>query len=320
MITPSAGSTAPHRAGFVALVGKPNCGKSTLFNAYLGQKVAIVSHRPQTTRAVLRGALTRPDAQIIFLDTPGIHRPVHKLGVVMVESAQRALAEADAAVFLVDLTTPPDAEDQAVAELLKAGRVPFVLALNKVDAVPDPEEAGRPYLELLRGPDGQAADVQAIPLSAAQGAGRQELLAALIALLPESPPLYPDDYLTDQPVRAIAAELVREQVLRLTHDEIPHAVTVLVDDFVERSAEMTYISATLYVERESQKGIILGRGGQLLKRIGQAARREIEALLETRVYLELWVKVRKNWRQDPQALRWLGLGLTGGKGNGERDA
>ncbi len=316
MAAPSADSAAPYRAGFVALVGKPNCGKSTLFNAYLGQKVAIVSDRPQTTRTVLRGALTRPDAQVVFLDTPGIHHPVHKLGAVMVESARRALADADAAVFLADLTTPPEAEDRAIAELLRAGRRPFLLALNKADAVPDPEAAGRPYLELLRGPDGRPAYTQAIALSATQGTGRQELLEAIVALLPQSPPLYPEDYLTDQPVRAIAAELVREQVLRLTHDEIPHAVTVVVDEFMERSAEMTYISATLYVERDSQKGIVLGRGGQLLKRIGQAARREIEALLETRVYLELWVKVRKNWRQDPQALRWLGLVEEGSRGEG----
>ena len=294
-------------AGFVALVGKPNAGKSTLFNTYLGQKVAIVSPRPQTTRIVIRGVLTFPTAQVVFLDTPGIHRPVHRLGEFMVEMAARATADADVVVFLADLTTPPDAEDRAIVDLLRArSHAPLLLALNKADAVGDVEAAGRPYLGLLCDPDGRPLYTAAIPLSATAGRGRQELLDTILALLPASPPYYPEDFLTDQPQRVIAAELVREQVMHYTHDEIPHAVTVIVDEFKERSPEMTYIAATVYVERESQKGILLGHQGQMMKRIGQAARREIEALLETRVYLELWVKVRKNWRKDPQALRWLG--------------
>jgi GTP-binding protein Era len=299
----------PFRAGFVALVGKPNVGKSTLMNAYLGQKVAIVSPRPQTTRSVLRGALTLSGAQVIFLDTPGIHQPVHRLGEYMVEMAGRAVADADVVVWVIDLTTPPDAADEAVAELLRrrAG-VPLLLALNKADAVADAETAGRPYGDLLRAPDGRPLYAAAISLSATarSGAGRQALLEAVLRSLPESPPYYPDDFLTDQPLRVIAAELVREQVMRFTHKEIPHAVTVLVDEFKERSAEMTYIAATVYVERESQKGILLGHEGRMIKQIGRAARSEIEVLVGTRVYLELWVKVRKNWRKDPQALRWLG--------------
>jgi GTP-binding protein Era len=297
----------PFRAGFVALVGKPNAGKSTLFNAYLGQKIAIVSPRPQTTRIVIRGALTLPAAQVIFLDTPGVHRPVHRLGEFMVEMAGRAVADADVVVFLADLTTPPDAEDRAIVDLLRArSHAPLLLALNKADAVGDAKAAGRPYLDLLRDHDGRPLFAAAIPLSATAGRGRQELLETILARLPESPPYYPEDFLTDQPVRAIAAELVREQVMLYTHDEIPHAVTAVVDEFKERSPEMTYIAVTIYVERESQKGILLGHQGQMMKRIGRAARREIEALLDTRVYLELWVKVRKNWRKDPQALRWLG--------------
>ena len=306
-------SAPPFRAGFVALVGKPNTGKSTLFNAYLGQKVAIVSPRPQTTRTVLRGALTLPQAQVVFLDTPGFHQPVHRLGAAMVELAGRALADADIVVWVVDLTTPPDAADQAVAALLRerAG-VPVLLALNKADAVADAEAAGRPYRALLADPAGRPGYAAALTLSATGrgAAGRQALLDAILAHLPESPPYYPEDFLTDQPLRAIAAELVREQAMRLTRDEVPHVITVVVDEFKERSAEMTYIAATVYVERESQKGILLGREGRMMKQIGQAARREIETLVGTRVYLELWVKVRKNWRQDPQALKWLGYGAN----------
>jgi GTP-binding protein Era len=301
------------RAGFVALVGKPNTGKSTLMNAYLGQKVAIVSPLPQTTRAVIRGGLTLPDAQVIFLDTPGIHQPVHSLGEAMVEMAGRTIVDADVIVWVVDLTTPPDAADEAVAELLREkATLPLLLALNKADAVDDAEAAGRPYTDLLRAPDGRPLYAAAVTLSATArpdrgpGAGRQALLEAIIRCLPESPPYYPDDFLTDQPLRAIAAELVREQVMRSTHNEIPHAVTVLVDEFKKRSAEMTYIVATIYVEHKSQKGILLGHKGRMVKKIGRAARREIEALVGTRVYLDLWVKVRKNWRKDPQALRWLG--------------
>jgi GTP-binding protein Era len=302
----------PYRAGFVALVGKPNAGKSTLFNAYMGQKLAIVSPRPQTTRSVIRGALTRPGAQIIFLDTPGIHRPVHQLGTYMVEQAGRAIAEADVVVFVADLTTRPDAEDRAIVELLRSGRRgPLLLALNKADAVDDVEAAGRPYRELLGDAAGQPLYAAAVAVSATGKRGQQQLLDAILAHLPASPPYYPEDFFTDQPVRAIAAELLREQVLLSTRDEIPHAVTVVVDEFKERSAEMTYIAATIYVERDSQKVILLGREGRMLKRIGQAARREIESLVETRVYLELWVKVRKNWRKDPQALRWLGFGAEG---------
>lgn len=311
MPQPPAPPATPFRAGFVVLVGKPNVGKSTLLNAYLGQKVAIVSPRPQTTRTVIRGALTLPTAQVIFLDTPGIHRPVHRLGAVMVELAGRAVADADVVVWVVDLTTPPDEADRAVAGLLReqAGERPVLLALNKADAVDDAEAAGRPYGDLLRGPGRPLQCAAVIPLSATarSAAGRQSLLEAILRCLPESPPYYPDDFLTDQPLRAIAAELVREQAMRCTHDEIPHALTVVVDEFKERSAEMTYIAATVYVERESHKAILLGRDGRMMKQIGRAARREIETLVGTRVYLELWVKVRKNWRQDPQALHWLGF-------------
>ncbi|MGB9722917.1 MAG: GTPase Era [Chloroflexia bacterium] len=308
---PSEKPVAPFRAGFVAIVGRPNTGKSTLLNAYLGQKVAIVSPRPQTTRTTLRGVLTLPQAQIVFLDTPGIHRPVHRLGEYMVAAATRTIEDGDVVVFLVDLTRPPGEEDHQIVGLLREkARGAVILALNKADAVADPEEAGRPYREMCVGGDGRPLYRAAITLSALQGPGRQELLETILSFLPESPPYYPEDFITDQPLRVIAAELVREQVLHFTRQEVPHAVAVIVEEFKERSEDLTYISATVYVEKDSQKKILLGKGGQMLKQIGQAARQEIEAFLGKRVYLDLWVKVRKNWRKDRRALRWLGYDLT----------
>jgi GTP-binding protein Era len=304
-------SDSPYRAGFVAIVGKPNVGKSTLVNAYLGQKVAIVSPKPQTTRTVIRGGLTLPEAQIIFLDTPGIHDPIHKLGEYMVAVASRTIEDADVVVFVVDVSTPPSAEDRQIAELLREEcQVPLILALNKTDEVDDVEEAGRPYLALLKAEDGAPLYQIDLPLSATYGQGRGELLKAIISNLPKSPAYYPEDFLTDQPLRVIAAELVREQILHYTRQEVPHAVAVVVEEFKERSPELTYVSAYIYVERESQKKIVLGRGGGMLKKIGQAARKEMESFLGTRVYLELWVKVRKNWRKRPGALSWLGYDIS----------
>ncbi len=300
----------PYRAGFVAIVGRPNVGKSTLLNAYLGQKIAIISPKPQTTRTVIRGGLTLPRAQVIFLDTPGIHDPIHKLGEYMVAAATRAVKDADVVVWLVDLTAPPNEEDRQIAALLREEcRVPLLLALNKVDRVADVAAAGRPYRDLLE-EEGRPLYDLALPISARQGEGRDELLQAIIERLPESPPYYPDDFLTDQPMRVIVAELIREQVLHFTRQEVPHAVAVIVEEFQERTPERTYISAYIYVERETQKKILLGREGQMLKKIGQAARRETEAFLGRRVYLDLWVKVRKNWRKKPGALRWLGYDIT----------
>ena len=300
----------PFRAGFVALVGRPNTGKSTLLNAYLGQKVAIVSPKPQTTRTIIRGAITLPHAQVIFLDTPGMHRPLHRLGEYMVAAARRSIQDADVVVWLVDLTVPPNEEDRLMAEVLEEKcQVPLLLALNKADAVSDPEEAGRPYRELAMR-DGRPIYQEAIVLSALQGMGRQELLDAIVARLPESPPYYPEDFLTDQPLRVIAAEWIREQVLHFTRQEVPHGVAVVVEEYKERSADLTYIAATIYVEKETHKEILLGRGGQMLKRIGQAAREALETYLGTRVYLDLWVKVRKNWRKHRQAVKWMGYDIT----------
>lgn len=295
-----------HRAGFVAVIGRPNVGKSTLINAWLGQKIAIVSPKPQTTRNRLLGILTRPDAQVIFVDTPGIHRPQHKLGEFMVETAVRAIPDADVILWLVDVSVKPTPEDQQIAELLaqKAAGRAVILALNKMDLL-QPQDVvphSEAYLAMVEESDW-------LLISATRGDNRDDLLEKVIAHLSPGPRYYPPDQVTDQQERFIAAELVREQVLHHTHQEVPHAVAVVVQEFKRRSQDMTYISANIYVERESQKKILLGAGGQVIKRIGQAARQEIEQLVGTRVYLDLWVKVRPQWRKKEPELRRLGYAL-----------
>ncbi len=295
-----------HRSGFVAVVGRPNVGKSTLMNAYLGEKVAIVSPKPQTTRLRQLGILTTGDYQIVFIDTPGVHEPRHKLGEFMVETAVRALADADLILFVVDLSEPPTDEDRRIAELLKenAPETPVLLAMNKLDLV----EAAHlnanvaAFRELVPNADWAA-------LSATTGQGRDDLLLRIVKALPRGPRFYPEDQLSDAPVREIVAEIVREKALLHLHEEVPHAVAVVVDEFKRRDESATYIGATIYVERDSQKGILIGKGGGMLKRIGADARPEIEDLVGTKVFLELWVKVLKNWRKDEAALRRLGYRL-----------
>lgn len=291
-----------HRSGFVALVGKPNVGKSTLLNAWLGAKIAAVSPKPQTTRNRLLGILTRDDAQVIFVDTPGIHLPRTKLGDYMVDEARRAIPDADVVLFLVDASTPPTQADVAIAELLRAMRPPCViLTLNKADlAAPEALEAHRIAYEAL----GPFADSRAI--SALDGNQRDQLLELVVAQLPQGPRYYPADQLSDQQERFVAAELIREQALNILEQEVPHALAVLVDEFKERPNHVTYIAATLYVEKDSQKGIVIGREGGMLKRIGKAARLALEEFLDGPVYVELWVKVRKNWRSNERDLRQFG--------------
>jgi GTP-binding protein Era len=301
----------------VAVLGKPNVGKSTLMNAYLGQKIAIVSPKPQTTRNRLLGILTLArergdlaDAQIIFLDTPGIHRPLHKLGEYMVETAVRAIPEADLVLFLVDASGLPDDEDRHIAGILGQYRdIPILLVLNKADLLPPGEVTGNvdAYRDL-----GEFDDW--ILISALHGENRERLLEMIVERLPLGPRFYPEEQVTDQQLRFMAAELVREQVMKHLHQELPYSVAVVVDQFKERTEDLTYISANVFVERDTQKAIVLGRGGEMIKRIGRDARHQIEDLLGTRVYLELWVKTRKKWRKDERELRRLGYALPPRKG------
>jgi GTPase len=293
---------ADHRSGFVAVVGRPNVGKSSLMNAYLGQKVAIVSPKPQTTRNRLLGILTRRNVQLIFIDTPGIHRPQHKLGKYMLDTAISAIPDADIALFVVDVSSYPTEADRATARLLsEQPEVPRVLALNKMDLVKPSELPARAaaYCEL-------GAAMEWLPVSATRGDNLSELLSLLLDHLPLGPRLYPPDQVTDQQERFISAELIREQVFVQTHQEVPYGVAVAVEEFKERRPDLTYIGATIYVERDSHKGIIIGKDGERLKEIGQRARKDIEAMLDHAVYLELWVKVREKWRQDDRQLRDFG--------------
>lgn len=291
-----------HRSGFVAMVGRPNVGKSTLLNAYVGQKIAIVSHKPQTTRDQIRGVLTQPHAQIVFVDTPGIHRPLHKLGEHMVKTAQYAVPDADAVLFLVDVSVPPTEEDRLVSQFLgHTCRVPVILVLNKMDLLTaDKVQTHTQQYLALGGVD------EWMMTSATRGDNLDKLLRLVIERLPLGPRYYPEGQVTDLTERFLAAELIREQVLRLLHQEVPHAVAVVVDEFRERKPALTYIAATVYVEKDSQKSIVIGAKGKMLKQIGMSAREEIERMLNTKAYLDLWVKVRRKWRRDEVALRRVG--------------
>lgn len=289
----------------MAILGKPNVGKSTLVNALVGEKVAIVSEKPQTTRTRLRGILTRPDAQIIFVDLPGIHKPRHKLGEAMMDVAKRAASEADLLLFLVDVAEPPTEEDRMCAALADEAKIPCLLVGNKADKLPkgQADKAFAPYRAL-----GNFAAY--LLISALERKNLDELLEAILERLPEGPQYFPEDVFTDQPAQLIAAELIREQVLRYIHQEVPHGVAVVIEEWKQRRPDLTDISATIYVEKESHKGILIGAGGGMLKKIGSAARPEIELLAGTQVFLQLWVKVAKGWRKDPAAVRRFGFGET----------
>ncbi len=298
------------RSGFIAILGKPNVGKSTLVNAILGQKVAAVSPRPQTTRRRQLGILTLPEAQLVFVDTPGVHTPRHKLGQFFNQEAEEALDGVDVVLFLVDASTEPDEEDQRAASLFgRLRRRPaLILGLNKIDKVPTPA------LELVRAEyQALVPDAPALAFSAASHQGLKELLEALIALLPIRPAEFPEDQITDLYEKEIAAELIREAALVFLRDEVPHALAVRMDEFSERENGSAFISATLLVERDSQKGIVIGEKAAMLKKIGSAARLEIEAMSGRKVFLELRVKVDKDWRDDENALRRLGYKIKGEK-------
>lgn len=306
------------RSGFIAVIGRPNVGKSTFLNQVLGQKIAITSDKPQTTRDQILGIRTDENAQFIFLDTPGIHHPRNKLGKHMVNVAEQAIAsDADVILWLIDISTPPTDEDRYIVERLKelqelAGELPYLLVgANKIDSFPknNVKERIDEYLALLNWLTAQFQGRETVPahtLSAATGEGVEDLVAALADLLPTGPLYYPSEQVTDLSMRFIAAEIVREKALQLLRQEIPHSLAVSVTEWNERSPEMTHIAATLYVERHSQKGIVLGGKGSMIKKIGQAARPDIEEMVGTRVYLELWVKVLQKWRRKENLLRRLG--------------
>ena len=301
-----------HRSGFVAVLGKPNVGKSTLLNAVLGQKIAIVSKKPQTTRTRIRGILTRPGAQIVFVDTPGIHTPRHRLGQAMVQAAVQSIPDADVIVFVVDSTEWPDDADQRIARLIRdhGGSRPVILVLNKMDRLtPDRVKAHtEAHWSLAPTPPGGTPPEpwDWMMISASGGDNLDKLVERIAARLPEGPRYYPPDQVTDQQERDIAAELIREQALRHLRQEVPHAVAVVIDEYTERSANLDYIAATIVVERDSQKGILIGKGGHTLRQIGADARHEIQRLVDKHVYLDLQVTVRKNWREDERQLRRMG--------------
>lgn len=297
-----------YKSGFVSLAGRPNVGKSTLINHILRQKIAAASPRPQTTQRRQLGILTTDDAQIIFIDTPGIHKSVHKLGDYMNQSAFQSLLEADVIVWLVDASESPTREDQLAAErIAEVQPMPYViLALNKTDLISpaELEDRERAFWALL--PEAS----QALALSAVHGAGEEALLAAIIAALPEGPKYYNEDQITDLYEREIAASLIREATLLHLEQEVPHAVAVRIDEYKEREDNGAFIQATLYVERESQKGIVVGKGGSMIKKIGTTARKEIEAMSGRKVFLDLRVKVHKNWRNNPDALQQFGFEMS----------
>ncbi|MBM3779179.1 MAG: GTPase Era [Acidimicrobiia bacterium] len=293
------------KAGFVALLGRPNAGKSTLLNRIVGEKVAIVSDKPQTTRTRILGVKHTPEGQIVFVDTPGVHKPLHRLNVRMVDVAMEAARSADVLVLVVDVSSPMGAGDRFVVEAIRAVKAPVLLALNKIDLVS--RQALLPIIDTYRT---LHAFAEIVPVSAADGTNMPLLESLLLGYLPGGEALYPEDFLTDQPERVIAAELVREQVLQVTRDELPFSTAVAVDRFEEpeRAGGVLRIFCTIVVDRASQRAILLGRAGGMIKAIGTAARLELERFFGTRVYLDLHVKVRPEWRDDERLLDDLGVG------------
>jgi GTP-binding protein Era len=292
-----------YKSGFVAVLGRPNVGKSTLINQLMGTKIAATSPWPQTTRKSQMGILSLDGAQIIFVDTPGFHQPIHKLGEKMVKEALKTLEECDLCLLLVDISEEPSEEDRMLAQALFETKrnLPIILAMNKADvnASQQNEINQKQYQKIVA-----TADV--IEISATRGDNMQQLIDLIVSHLPEGPPFFPEDQLTDLYEREIAADLIRESLLYNLRAEVPHSIAVRIDEFKDRDERTTYIAATLFVERNSQKGIVIGQGGEKLKKIGTDARRKIEELTGRSVYLSLRVKVRKNWRNDEAALNLFG--------------
>lgn len=292
-----------YKSGFVSIIGRPNVGKSTFLNRVIGQKIAIMSDKPQTTRNKIQGVFTEDDAQIVFIDTPGIHKPKHKLGDFMVKVAQDSIKDVDATLFMVNADEGFGRGDEFIIEKLQGTRSPVILVINKIDTI-HPEELFNiitKYKDLF-----EFAEI--VPISALQGNNVDRLLEVIKKYLPEGPQYYPANQVTDHPERFIISELVREKVLHLTREEVPHSIAVIIEQ-IERRPEgnAIYVNATIVVERSSQKGIIIGKQGSMLKEVGKRARLDIQNLLDTKVYLELWVKVQKDWRNKMSQLRDLGF-------------
>jgi GTP-binding protein Era len=292
------------KAGFVSFIGRPNAGKSTLLNRMVGTKLAIVSDKPQTTRNRILGVRNYPDAQVVFLDTPGIHRPLHRMNVRMVDAAVDTIREVDVLCLVVDVTEPPGKGDRFVLDLVKDAKAPVFLVLNKIDLIKKVR-----LLPLMQQYSEMGTFAEIVPVSAVTGDNVDRLERALLDRLPEGEPLYPADYLTDQPERFFASEIVREKLLQFTHAEIPFSSAVVVDKFDEpdREGGLMSLHCTIVVERESQKPIVIGRGGEMIKRIGTAAREELERFFDTKVFLDLHVRVKSEWREDERVLNDLGM-------------
>ncbi|BGE82307.1 GTPase Era [Staphylococcus croceilyticus] len=290
-----------HKSGFVSIIGRPNVGKSTFMNRVIGHKIAIMSDKAQTTRNKIQGVMTRDDAQIIFLDTPGIHKPKHKLGDYMMRVAKNTLSEIDAIMFMVNVNEEIGRGDEYIMEMLKNVKTPVFLVLNKIDLVhPD---ALMPRIEQYK----EYMDfTEIVPISALEGLNVDHFIDVLKTYLPEGPKYYPDDQISDHPEQFVVSEIIREKILHLTSEEIPHAIGVNVDRMIKESEDRVRVEATIYVERDSQKGIVIGKGGKKLKEVGKRARQDIEMLLGSKVYLELWVKVQKDWRNKVNFIRQMG--------------
>lgn len=288
------------KSGFISIIGRPNVGKSTLLNSLLGEKIAIISDKPQTTRNRILGIVNRPGAQLVFMDTPGIHKPIHKMNELMVKTALATYNEVDVILMLVEAVEKPGAGDRFIIETLSKVKTPVFLLINKVDLV----EKQR-LLPLMQEYSSLYRFAEIIPISALQN-DLGDLTASILKYLPQGPQYFPDDQLTDQPERFIVAELVREKIFELTKEEIPYSAAVVIEEMKEEP-DITRIHAGIYVERDSQKGIIIGKGGAMLKQIGTLARQDAEALLGGKVFLKLYVKVRKGWREDERMLKNIGI-------------
>ncbi|PWW26541.1 GTP-binding protein Era [Cytobacillus oceanisediminis] len=292
-----------HKSGFISIIGRPNVGKSTFLNRVIGQKIAIMSDKPQTTRNKVQGVLTTDDAQFIFIDTPGIHKPKHKLGDFMMKVAQNTLKEVDVILFMVNAQEGFGRGEEFIIEKFQSVRTPIFLVINKIDQV-HPDE----LLKLIESYREKYEFSEIIPISALEGNNVETLLGQIKEYIPEGPQFYPADQVTDHPERFIVSELIREKALHLTREEIPHSLAVIIDKMERREEkDVVHVMATIIVERDSQKGIVIGKQGKMLKEVGKRARVDIENLLGSKVYLELWVKVQKDWRNKMSQLRDFGF-------------